>query len=79
MRDKNNALSHLLTAAGAIMFYTLALPMLDSVSSWVQNCFSAKNIKLQHDTKQYQDDSKEGAKTNIIGFQVESEEEYDDE
>ena len=71
MKDKNSALSHLLTAAGAIMFYTLALPILDSVSSWVQNCFNAKNIKLQHDAKQYQDDSKEGAKINIIGVRAE--------
>ena len=71
---KDDRLSYLFVGAGVIAFYALALPMLDSVSGWVQNNFSLKNVKIQAEAKKYQNQenqqSAEALHSNVVGFEI---------
>ena len=69
----------LLIAFGSLLFYTIALPILDSASSYIQNQFNLRNVKLQAEAQKIQENMQEQPPVHAIGFTVANEEGYSDE
>lgn len=79
MKNGNKTLHPLLIAFGSLLFYTIALPILDSASTHIQNQFNLRNVKLQAEAQEIQEGMQEQPPVHAIGFAVPSEEDYDDE
>ena len=78
MQSKQNPLSYLLVAGGALLFYMCAIPIADALSTWAQTKISSKISKLQYTMVQDQQETEEIADringsgpVQAIGFQVE--------
>lgn len=79
MKD-NKPINPLAIAFGSLLFYTIALPILDSLSSVVQSHINVHNLKLQAEAQKIQEGLQEQPPVHAIGFAVANEEEdYDDE
>lgn len=79
MKD-NKPINPLAIAFGSLLFYTIALPILDSVSTHIQNKFNLRNVKLQVEAQKVQESMQEQPPVHAIGFAVANEEEdYDNE
>ena len=87
MQSKQNPLSYLLVAGGALLFYMCAIPIADALSTWAQTKISSKVSKLQYTMAQDQKEVEEiadringTAPVQAIGFQTpnEYEVEYED-
>ena len=79
MKD-NKPINPLAIAFGSLLFYTIALPILDSVSTYIQNQFTLRNVKLQAEAQEVQESMQEQPPVHAIDFAVANEEEeYDDE
>ena len=77
-KNKQNPLSYLLVAGGALLFYMCAIPIADALSTWAQTKISSKISKLQYTMAQDQQETEEIADringsgpVQAIGFQVE--------
>ena len=65
-----------------MVFVSFGYPILDSISTWVQNFFAKKSVALQVQAEKNKQEVQEEESSNVhaIGFQVpEQQEEYDDE
>ena len=65
-----------------MVFVSFGYPILDSISTWVQNFFAKKSVALQVQAEKNKQEvqQEEVAPVHAIGFQVpEQQEEYDDE
>ena len=76
-KNKQNPLSYLLVAGGALLFYMCAIPIADALSTWAQTKISSKISKLQYTMAQDQQETEEIADringsgpVQAIGFQV---------
>ena len=75
-----NPYTNLLIAAGSLVFYTMLVPILDTASTYIQNQFNLRNVKLQAEAQKVQESIQDQGVTHAIGFAVPSEEgEYEDE
>lgn len=69
----------LLIAMGSLLFYTIAIPVLDSVSTYIQNQFNLRNVKLQAEAQQIQEEMQQPmSNINAVGFQIPTEETEDE-
>lgn len=69
----------LLIAMGSLLFYTIAIPVLDSVSTYIQNQFNLRNVKLQAEAQQIQEEMQQPmGNINAVGFQIPTEETEDE-
>lgn len=72
--------TNLLIAAGSLVFYTMLVPILDTASTYIQNQFNLRNVKLQAEAQKVQESIQNQGATHAIGFAVPSEEErYENE
>ena len=76
-KNKQNPLSYLLVAGGALLFYMCALPLADALSTWAQTAIGAKVSKIQYTVAQDQQETEEIADringsgpVKAIGFQL---------
>ena len=87
MNRNKQALSYLLVAGGTLLFYMAVLPVVDSLSTWLQNEFNLKSTKLQRDATKLQKEiqdiqtqaQEEPSSVHAIGFQVTDIEEEEEE
>lgn len=78
-RDDKSGLSHVLVALGAISFFIIGVPVLDSISTWLVNIFSLKTLKLNKEAEEFT--NTEEQPVQAIGFSIpsdECEEDYDE-
>ena len=69
----------LLIAMGSLLFYTIAIPVLDSVSTYMQNQFNLRNVRLQAEAQQIQEEMQQPmGNINAVGFQIPMEEAEDE-
>ena len=71
--------TNLLIAAGSLVFYTMLVPILDTASTYIQNQFNLRNVKLQAEAQKIQESIQDQPPVHAIGFSAPSKEEYDDE
>ncbi len=76
---KNNSLNGVLIAAGALVFYACALPVLDGLSTLARTAIEAKITKLNLNSACDQEEINEiatrvngGEQTQVIGFSIPS-------
>ena len=76
-KNKQNPLSYLLVAGGALLFYMCAIPIADALSTWAQTKISSKISKLQYTMAQDQQETEQivdringSGPVQAIGFQV---------
>lgn len=74
MKD-NKLINPLAIAFGSLLFYTIALPILDSLSSAIQSHVNVHNLKLQAEAQKIQEGLQEQPPVHAVGFQIPSEEE----
>ena len=74
----NKPINPLTIAFGSLLFYTIALPILDSLSSAVQSHINVHNLKLQAEAQKIQENMQEQPPVHAIGFTVANEEGYSD-
>ena len=69
----------LLIGMGSLLFYTIAIPVLDSVSTYIQNQFNLRNVRLQAEAQQIQEEMQQPmSNINAVGFQIPTEETEDE-
>lgn len=68
----------LLIAMGSLLFYTIAIPILDSASTYIQNQFNLRNVRLQAEAQQIQEELQEQPPVHAVGFQIPTEEVEDE-
>lgn len=80
MQSKQNPLSYLVVAGGALLFYMCVIPLADVLSTWAQTAIGAKVSKIQYIVAQDQQETEEIADringsgpVHAIGFHVEPE------
>ena len=87
MKEKNN-LFPLWIAGGSILFISAAMPLIDSVVTWISSAINAHINRMQIDLELDQREAQAAAETikpseisnsNSIGFQIPSEPEYEEE
>lgn len=86
MKEKNNLLS-LWIAGGAVLFVSAAMPLIDSVVTWIAPAINAHINRMQIDLELDQREAQAAAETispspqvtQAVGFHVPSEPEYEEE
>ena len=86
MKEKNNLLS-LWSAGGSILFVSAAMPLIDSVVTWISSAINAHINRMQIDLELDQREAQAAAETikpspqmtHAIGFDVSPEPEYEDD
>lgn len=86
MKEKNNLLP-LWIAGGSILFVSAAIPLIDSVVTWISSAINAYINRMQIDLELDQRETQAAAETikpspqmtQAIGFDVSSEPEYEEE
>ena len=87
MKEKNNLLP-LWIAGVSILFVSAAMPLIDSIVTWISSAINAKINRMQIDLELDQCEAQAAAETikpsetsnsNCIGFQIPSEPEYEEE
>lgn len=63
----------LFIAAGTLVFYMAGIPLIDSVSTYLQNLIDKANMKLMKEIQELQDEEKEEEPVRAVGFHVDSE------
>lgn len=63
----------LFIAAGTLVFYMAGIPLIDSVSTYLQNLIGKTNVKLMKEIQELQDEEKEEEPVRAVGFHVDSE------
>lgn len=65
-KEKNDKLSYLLVGLGTAVFFVCGMPIIDSISNWLQNSFNIKSIKLQGEAEEMQNSPENSV--SAIGF-----------
>ena len=86
MKDKNNLLP-LWIAGGSILFVSAAMPLIDSVITWISSAINAHINRMQIDLELDQREAQAAAEkiapspaiTQAIGFHVDSESNSEEE
>ena len=86
MKEKNNLLP-LWIAGGSILFVSAAMPLIDSVVTWIASAINAHINRMQIDLELDQREAQAAAEkiapspaiTQAIGFHVDSESEHEEE
>ena len=87
MPNKKHDFSHLWIAGGAVLFVSAAMPLIDSVITWISSAINAHINRMQIDLELDQREAQAAAETikpspqvtQAIGFHVDSEPEYEEE
>lgn len=87
MPNKKHDFSHLWIAGGAVLFVSAAMPLIDSVVTWVSSAINAHINRMQIDLELDQREAQAAAETikpsaqitQAIGFHVDSESEHEEE
>ena len=87
MPNKKHDFSHLWIAGGAVLFVSAAMPLIDSVVTWISSAINAHINRMQIDLELDQREAQAAAETikpspqvtQAIGFQIPSEPEYEEE
>lgn len=87
MPNKKHDFSHLWIAGGAVLFVSAAMPLIDSVVTWIASAINAHINRMQIDLELDQREAKAAAEkiapnpaiTQAIGFHVDSESEHEEE
>lgn len=86
MKEKNRLLP-LWIAGGSILFVSTAMPLVDSMVTWISSAINAHINRMQIDLELDQREAQAAAETikptpqmtQAIGFHVDSESEYEDD
>ena len=86
MPNKKHDFSHLWIAGGAVLFVSAAMPLIDSVVTWISSAINAHINRIQIDLELDQREAQAAAETikpspqmtHAIGFDVNPEPEYED-
>lgn len=87
MPNKKHDFSHLWIAGGAVLFVSAAMPLIDSVVTWISSAINAHINRMQIDLELDQREAQAAAETikpspqvtQAIGFHVDSEPDYEEE
>ena len=87
MPNKKHDFSHLWIAGGAVLFVSAAMPLIDSVVTWIASAINAHINRMQIDLELDQREAQAAAETikpspqmtQAIGFHVDSEPDYEEE
>lgn len=87
MPNKNHDFSHLWIAGGAVLFVSAAMPLIDSVVTWISSAINAHINRMQIDLELDQREAQAAAETikpssqitQAIGFHADSEPDYEEE
>ena len=87
MSNKKHDFSHLWIAGGAVLFVSAAMPLIDSVVTWIASAINAHINRMQIDLELDQREAQAAAEkiapnpaiTQAIGFHVDSESEHEEE
>lgn len=87
MPNKKHDFSHLWIAGGAVLFVSAAMPLIDSVVTWIASAINAHINRMQIDLELDQREAQAAAETikpspqmtQSIGFHVDDEPEYEEE
>ena len=87
MPNKKHDFSHLWIAGGAVLFVSAAMPLIDSVITWISSAINAHINRMQIDLELDQREAQAAAETikpspqvtQAVGFHVPSEPEYEEE
>ena len=87
MPNKKHDFSHLWIAGGAVLFVSAAMPLIDSVITWISSAVNAHINRMQIDLELDQREAQAAAETikpspqmtQAIGFHVDSESEHEEE
>lgn len=87
MPNKKHDFSHLWIAGGAVLFVSAAMPLIDSVVTWISSVINAHINRMQIDLELDQREAQAAAETispspqviQAVGFHVPSEPEYEEE
>ena len=87
MPNKKHDFSHLWIAGGSILFVSAAMPLIDSVITWISSAVNAHINRMQIDLELDQREAQAAAETikpspqvtQAVGFHVPSEPEYEEE
>ena len=87
MPNKKHDFSHLWIAGGSILFVSAAMPLIDSVITWISSAVNAHINRMQIDLELDQREAQAAAETikpspqmtQAIGFHVDSEPEDEEE
>lgn len=63
----------LFIVAGTLVFYMAGIPLIDSVSTYLQNLIGKANVKLMKEIQELQDEEKEEEPVRAVEFHVNSE------
>ena len=87
MPNKKHDFSHLWMAGGAVLFVSAAMPLIDSVVTWISSAINAHINRMQIDLELDQREAQAAAETikpspqvtQAIGFHVDSESDSEEE
>ena len=87
MPNKKHDFSYLWIAGGAVLFVSAAMPLIDSVITWISSAINAHINRMQIDLELDQREAQAAAETikpspqmtHAIGFDVNPEPEYEDD
>lgn len=87
MPNKKHDFSHLWIAGGAVLFVSAAMPLIDSVVTWIASAINAHINRMQIDLELDQREAQAAAEkiapnpaiTQAIGFHADSESEHEEE
>lgn len=87
MPNKKHDFSHLWIACGAVLFVSAAMPLIDSVVTWISSAINAHINRMQIDLELDQREAQAAAETikpspqitQAIGFHVDSESNSEEE
>ena len=87
MPNKKHDFSHLWIAGGAVLFVSAAMPLIDSVVTWISSAVNAHINRMQIDLELDQREAQAAAETikpspqvtQAIGFHVDSESDSEEE
>lgn len=87
MPNKKHDFSHLWIAGGAVLFVSAAIPLIDSVVTWIASAINAHINRMQIDLELDQREAQAAAEkiapspaiTQAIGFHTDPEPEHEEE
>ena len=87
MPNKKHDFSHIWIAGGAVLFVSAAMPLIDSVVTWISSAINAHINRMQIDLELDQREAQAAAETikpspqmtQAIGFHVDSESNSEEE
>ena len=87
MPNKKHDFSHLWITGGAVLFVSAAMPLIDSVITWISSAINAHINRMQIDLELDQREAQAAAETikpspqvtQAIGFHVDSESDSEEE